>query len=395
MTIIDRSGFRAEVARQFCVHPVVGLLGARQVGKTTLARLIADDEGGPVHWFDLEDPAALARLADPRLALAPLEGLVVLDEIQRLPDVFAVLRGLVDRPDSETRFLVLGSAAPELLRQSAETLAGRIGYVELSGLHLGEVGAEAVERLWLRGGFPRAFQADSDDDSFTWREAFVRTFLERDLALLGIGFPSQTMGRLWRMLAHSQGQVLNLSQLARSFGVADTTVRGWVDALVGTLMVRRLQPWHANVGKRQVKRPKTYLTDTGLLHALLGLPTEEDVLSHPICGASWETFALEQVVHATGARPEECHFWATYAGAELDLLVERGRRRLGFEMKRTSAPRVTRSMRIALEDLQLDRLDVIHAGDETFPLAERVRAVSIRRVFDDVGAIGGEVGRGD
>lgn len=384
MTVFERLDARAEVSAQFRVHRVVGVLGARQIGKTTLARLIAGTETGPVHWFDLEDPAALARLSDPGLALAPLEGLVVLDEIQRLPNLFPVLRVLVDRPGATTRFLVLGSAAPDLLRQSAETLAGRIGYVELAGLHLGEVGADRVDRLWQRGGFPRAFRAETDDDSATWRESFVRTFLERDLAALGVGFPPQTMGRLWRMLAHSQGQVLNLSHLARSFGVSDTTIRAWVDSLVGTLMVRRLNAWHANVGKRQVKRPKTYLTDTGLLHTLLGLTTTEDVLSHPICGASWETFALEQVTQALGARPHQCHFWATHAGAELDLLVVRGNRRLGFEMKRTSAPRTTKSMRVALADLDLDRLDVVHAGEDTFPLAERIRAVAVRRVFDDV-----------
>lgn len=384
MSLLSRPRYVQAVERQFRIHPVVGLLGARQVGKTTLARMFAETRGEPVHWFDLEDPAALARLADPRLALAPLAGLVVLDEVQRLPDVFPVLRVLVDRPDSAARFLVLGSASPELLRQSAESLAGRIGYVELSGLDVAEVGEERAAALWLRGGFPRSFLAPSDPDSLAWREAFVRTFLERDLAFLGIRFPPTTMGRLWRMLAHSQSQVLNHAQLARAFGVADTTVRRWVDALVGALVVRLLQPWHANVGKRQVKRPKVYLTDTGLVHALLGLGTEEDVLSHPICGASWESFALDQVVHALGARPEECHFWATHAGAELDLLVVRGSRRLGFEMKRTSSPRVTRSMRAALADLELERLDVIYAGDETYPLAERVRAVPVRRVFDDV-----------
>ncbi len=329
MSVVIRPGFAEAVARQFRVHPVVGLLGARQVGKTTLAHIIAGADEQQVHVFDLEDPAAQARLADPRLALAPLEGLVILDEVQRLPDVFSVLRVLVDRPENAARFLVLGSASPDLLRQSAETLAGRIGYVDLTGLHLGEVGPRRAEQLWIRGGFPRSFLAESDASSFTWRQGFVRTFLERDLAGLGVPFPPVTMGRLWRMLAHSQSQVLNHSELSRSFGVADTTVRRWVDALVGSLVVRLLQPWHANVGKRQVKRPKVYLSDTGLLHALLGLATCEDVLSHPICGASWESFALEQVIHAVGAQREECYFWATHGGAELDLLVVRGNRRLG------------------------------------------------------------------
>lgn len=386
--MIGRPGFADAVSRQFRVHPVVGLVGARQVGKTTLARALASAESGPVHVFDLEDPASQARLADPRLALSPLEGLVVLDEIQRLPDVFSVLRVLVDRPDNSARFLVLGSASPELLRQSAETLAGRIGYVDLTGLHLGEVGGDRADALWSRGGFPRSLLAATDADSFAWRQGFVRTFLERDLAMLGLPFPPATMGRLWRMLAHSQSQTLNHAELARAFGVADTTVRRWVDALVGALVVRLLQPWHANVGKRQVKRPKVFLSDTGLLHALLGLSSLEDVLSHPICGASWESFALEQVVHATAAHREECFFWATHGGAELDLLIARGNQRFGFEMKRTSAPRITRSMRVALDDLALDRLDIVYPGSETFPLADRVRAVPLTRVFDEMDGLG-------
>lgn len=383
MTVIRLPVHRA-IHDQFDVHPVVGVLGARQVGKTTIAREIAAEEHGPTHVFDLEDPTALARLADPMLALEPLDGLVVLDEIQRVPDLFPVLRVLVDRPGRSTRFLVLGSASPELLRQSSETLAGRIGYVELTGLRLGEVGADELDRLWLRGGFPRSFLAGSDRASALWRDGFVRTFLERDLAQLGIGFPPVTMGRLWRMLAHNHAQILNQADLARSFGVAHRTVGNWVDALVGALVVRLLPPWHANVKKRQVKRPKVHFTDTGLLHALLGLPTLEDVLSHPICGASWESFAIEQVIHALEARRDECHFWATHAGAELDLVVVRGNQRLGFEMKRTSAPRITRSMRVALDDLELDRLDVIYAGADTFPLADRIRAIPLNRVCEEI-----------
>lgn len=364
--------------------PVVGIVGARQIGKTTLARAITAGYEGEVSFLDLEDPAQLAQLTDPMLGLKDRVGLVVIDEVQRLPDLFTVLRVLADRPASPARFLVLGSASPELLRQGSESLAGRIIYHRLGGFSLADTGAEALDRLWLRGGFPRSYLAEDDATSGEWRRTFIETFLERDLPQLGIDVAAQTMRRFWTMLAHSHGQIWNASSLARSFGVSDTTVRRYVDHLTSALVVRQLEPWHENLKKRQVKAPKVFIADSGILHGLLGLHEFEDLMSHPVLGSSWEGFLLSEVANRLGARPEECHFWATHAGAELDLMVVRGRRRLGFEFKRTVAPRVTRSMRTALADLGLDRLEVIHAGDETFPLAGGIRAVAATRLRLDL-----------
>jgi predicted AAA+ superfamily ATPase len=367
-------------------HPVVTILGARQVGKTTLAGELVARSGLPTTVFDLENPADLARLSEPMLALEPLQGLVVLDEIQRLPELFPVLRVLVDRPDSDVRFLILGSASPELLSQSSESLAGRIAHHELGGFALDEVKSSELRRLWLRGGFPRSFLADDDGASAEWRREFIRTFLERDMAQLGVSIPAQTLRRFWTMLAHYHGQVWNASEFARSFGVADTTVRRYLDLLGATFVVRQLQPWHENLRKRQVKSPKIYLADSGLLHTLLGLQTAADVESHPKLGASWEGFAIGEVMTWLSARPEECFFWATHAGAELDMLVIRGNRRLGFEFKRTDAPRITRSMRIAAADLRLHRLDVVHAGAHTFLLDKKIRALALSRLLQDLDA---------
>lgn len=363
---------------------MVAIIGARQVGKTTLANAIAARRRGPVATFDLENSSHRARLADPLLALEELRGLVVLDEIQRLPEIFPTLRVLADRPRRPARFLVLGSASPELLKQSSESLAGRILYHELKGFSLEEVGQERLKRLWLRGGFPRSFLARSNELSFEWRRTFIRTFLERDLPQLGVQIPSETLGRFWTMLAHYHGQVWNSSELARSFGVADTTIRRYLDVLMATFVVRQLLPFRENLRKRQVKSPKIYVTDSGLLHTLLNLPDMADLEAHPKLGASWEGFALDAVVRTLEARNEECYFWGTHSGAELDLLWVRGRHRYGFEFKRSSAPKITRSMREAMNDLRLDRLDVIHAGDMTFPLAEKIRAVSLARISTDL-----------
>ncbi|MCK6528433.1 ATP-binding protein [Myxococcota bacterium] len=363
--------------------PVVGILGPRQVGKTTLARQVAVHEGGPVHFFDLEDPRDVARLADPVLALEPLEGLVILDEVQRVPDLFRVLRVLADRPSAPARFLLSGSASPPFLRQTSESLAGRVAYHELTGLALDEVAGDG-DRLWLRGGFPRAFLATTDAAAFRWLGALVRTHVERDLPELGLRLAPETIRRFWTMLAHYHAQIWNGAELARAFSVSESTVRNYLDVLVGTLMVRRLSPWHANMGKREVRSPKVYLADTGLLHRLLAVFDREDLLSHPKVGASWEGFALDQVVARLGAEHEECFFWAVHTGAELDLLVVRGGLRLGFEFKRTSAPHLTPSMRSALTVLGLERLDVVHAGPDTFPLAPKVRAVAMARLLQDL-----------
>jgi len=368
-------------------HPVVGIVGARQVGKTTLARMVVARKKGPYAYFDLENPEDFARLADPMLALKDLKGLVVIDEIQQHPDLFTVLRVLVDRPKSNTRFLVLGSASPDLLRQSSETLAGRIIYHELGGFTLGEVGVNNQKRLWLRGGFPRSYLARSHVESDEWRRGFIRTFLERDLPQLGITIRSTTLRRFWTMLAHYHGQILNASEFSRSFGVADTTVRNYLDLMSSALVVSQLLSWRENIAKRQVKAPKIYIADSGILHALLNIKTIMDLEGHPKVGASWEGFLLSQVVRHLGASAEDCFFWGTHGGAELDLLIVRGQKRLGFEFKRTSAPKITSSMRSALTDLKLQSLDIIHAGESTFQLDKRVRAVSFSRVLTDLKAL--------
>jgi predicted AAA+ superfamily ATPase len=365
-------------------NPIVGIIGARQVGKTTLARSFVAQLRGPAHYFDLENPEDEARLGDPMLALKGLKGLVVIDEIQRLPGLFPVLRVLVDRPRPAARFLVLGSASPELLRQGSETLAGRIIYHELKSLALDEVGVIHHPRLWLRGGFPRAYLARTTAASDEWRRGFIRTFLERDLPQLGINIRSTTLRRFWTMLAHYHGQIWNSSEFARSFGVADTTVRNYLDMLTSALVVTQLQPWHENISKRQIKSPKIYLTDSGILHALLNIIRMQDLEKHPKLGASWEGFVINQVIRQLGARSEECYFWGTHAGSELDLLVVSGRWRLGFEVKRSSSPRLTPSMRNTLKDLKLRSLDVIHAGERTFGLAERIRAVAFSRLLEDI-----------
>jgi predicted AAA+ superfamily ATPase len=381
--MIERPHHVAWVRRLLSEQPVVALLGARQIGKTTLARQVARSYGASVAFFDLESSRDLAKLADPLLALEPLRGLVVLDEVQRRPDIFPTLRVLADRP-RRARFLVLGSASPELLRQTSETLAGRIAFHHLDGLSLREVGSRRASDLWLRGGFPRSFVARTLGTSLRWRHDLVSTYLERDLPQLGIRVPSTTLLRFWTMLAHVHGQILNWSELGRSMAVSDATIRHYVDLLASTFMVRMLPPWHENLSKRQVKAPKIYIRDSGILHALLDIETMRALEQHPKIGASWEGFCVESLIAQLGARPEQCYFWATHTGAELDLLVVAKGRRRGFEIKRTVSPRVSPSMQVALHDLKLDSLDVIHAGQDTFPLARKVRAVSLARLGDIV-----------
>jgi predicted AAA+ superfamily ATPase len=364
-------------------HRAVGLLGARQVGKTTLAREVASRRQGAVTTFDLENPDHLAQLQEPMLALEPLRGLVVIDEIQRRPDLFPILRVLIDSPHAP-RYLLLGSASPDLLRQSSESLAGRIVYHVLEGFALAEVGARRLDRLWLRGGFPRSYLARSNLASWEWRRGFVQTFLERDVPQLGLRLPATTLQRFWSMLAHVHGQVWNAAEFARSFGVSDTTARGYLDLLAGLYLVRVLPPWFENLSKRQVRSPKVYFADSGLLHAILGLSTRTALEQHPKLGASWEGFMLSSVVSRLGAHPEECFFWATHGGAELDLLIMRARERRGFEFKRTTAPRSTPAMRSALADLRLTSLDVVHAGKATFALAPKIRAVAAHRLLEDL-----------
>lgn len=381
--MIERDKHSRIVDRLIRNNPVVGLVGARQVGKTTLARQIASRRSGPTHFFDLESAADRAMLSDPLLALSSLRGLVVLDEIQRQPDLFPTLRVLADRSRRRARFLVLGSASPELLRQSSETLAGRIAYHELPGFSVDEVSGQ-LRRLWLRGGFPRAYTMRSHAESYRWRVDFVRTFLERDVPQLDINVPAATLDRFWAMLAHYHGQVWNGSELGRAFGVSHHAVRRYLDALESTFMVRSLQPWHANPGKRQVKSPKVYIRDSGLLHRLLNIATFHDLERHPKVGASWEGFIVENLISVLGVDARECFFWATHGGGEIDLIARAGRGWRGFEVKRTSAPKATRSMHSALAELPLAGVDVIHAGEQTFPLAKRIRAVAAERLLEDI-----------
>ena len=382
--MIVRAGHINAVKGLLAESKVVGLLGARQIGKTTLARQIAKVHAAGATYFDLESSHDLSRLGDPLLALESLRGLVVLDEVQRRPDIFPTLRVLADRARG-ARFLVLGSASPELLRQTSETLAGRIAFHQLDGFSLEEIGMRRAAELWLRGGFPRAFVAKTLGASMRWRQDLVSTYLERDLPQLGIRVPSTTLRRFWTMLAHVHGQTLNWSELGRSMGITDMTVRHYVDLLAGTFMVRVLAPWHENLAKRQVKAPKVYIRDSGILHALLDIGTMHALEQHPKLGASWEGFCIESIIGRLKARPQQCFYWATHAGAELDLLVTAGGKRRGFEIKRTVAPKVTPSMQVALHDLKLDSLDVIHAGRDTFWVANNIRAVSLHRL-DDIAA---------
>jgi len=382
--VVPRDEHLQTVQRLLRDYPVVGLLGARQVGKTTLAGQIAARWSGPVHLFDLESSADVARLADPLLALQPLEGLVVLDEVQRRPELFPTLRVLADRHGRPASFLVLGSASPRLLRQTSESLAGRIAYHELPCLWLREVGAGALDDLWLRGGFPRSFTAASNTASYEWRRNFVQTFLERDMAQLGIRIAGATLERFWFMLAHYHAQVWNGSELARAFGVSNHTVRRYLETLHSTFMVRVLKPWHANLRKRQVKAPKVFVRDSGLLHRLLGIEDRVGLERHPKVGASWEGFVIENLVRCLGVEDSQCYFWRAHSGAEIDLVVESRGRLRGFEVKRTTAPRATRAMHTALADLGLGSLDIIHAGEHTFQVAPRIRAVSAQRLLDDL-----------
>lgn len=366
---IDRDRVRAALRRS----RVVALLGPRQCGKTTLAReFVAADA---LNYFDLEDPSNLARLSEPETALRPLRGLVVIDEVQRRPDLFPLLRVLADRRPLPARFLLLGSAAPELLRQSSESLAGRIATVPLEGLRLSDVGAAAQPKHWTRGAFPLAFAARTEGDSLAWRQQFLQTFLERDVPQLGVHIPAVALRRFWNMVAHYHGQIWNAAELARALAVNESTVRRYLDLMTGLFMVRQLPPWFENLGKRQVKAPKVYIRDSGLLHALLGIGTARDLELHPKVGASWEGYAVEEVLKAL--QPDDAYYWATHNGAEIDLVLFKRGRRIGVECKRSDAPTLTPSMRVALTDLKLDELLVVYPGTRRYPLAKRVEVVPL------------------
>jgi len=348
--------------------PVTALLGPRQCGKTTLAKAFSTNQVS--HYFDLEAPSDQQRLQNPELLLSSLDGLVVLDEIQLMPQLFSILRVLVDQSEHRARYLILGSASPQVIKGASETLAGRIEFIDLGGFDLLETASSAGQQLWLRGGFPRSFLAKNEADSLAWREGFIRTFLERDLPQLGINIQVTAMRRFWTMLAHTHGQIWNGSALGRSLSLSDKTVRHYLDILTSAYMLRQLQPWHANLKKRQVKSPKIYFRDTGLLHSLLGLETYHQLLGHPALGSSWEGFALEQVMRIV--RPKDAYFWATHSGAEVDLFFVAGGRNYAIEFKFSEAPKMTRSMLSALESLELDYLWVIYPGGQSYPIHERI-----------------------
>ncbi len=383
--MIQRSAHLSRLRQLLQAFPVVALIGARQVGKTTLARQLAAAEGeGPVTFFDLEDPRSLAELAQPMLALEKLTGLVVLDEVQHRPELFPVLRVLVDRPEAKCRFLVLGSASPQLLRQSSESLAGRIAQYRLDGLDLSEIDQGNHEELWLRGGFPRSYLAADEAASDRWRLEFMRTYLQRDLPNLGFRVPAPTMEKFWSMLAHYHAQTWNGAELSRALGVSANSVRHYLDILCQTFMARRLEPWFTNIGKRLVKSPKVYLSDPGILHHLLGIHSRRELFRHPKVGASFEGFAISELIQHLRAEEKECFFWGAHSGAELDLLIVRGGKRRGFEIKFTDSPSTSKSMHAAMEGLELETLDVVHAGSRTFPLAKNIRALSLTRLKEDL-----------
>jgi predicted AAA+ superfamily ATPase len=371
--MISRPYYLDRLAKAAKRSPVTALLGPRQCGKTTLSRLFG--QGKRATFFDLESRSDLQRLQNPELVLEPLKGLVILDEIQVRPELFETLRILADRPESRCRFLILGSASPRIVKGVSESLAGRVEFVELSGFNLSETGIDAWETLWVRGGFPRSFLAASEEDSLAWRDGFARTFLERDIPELGINIPAAAMRRFWTMLAHYHGQVWNASEVGRSMGLTDKTVRSYLDILTGTFMVRQLQPWFQNISKRQVKAPKIYLRDSGLLHSLLGLTDLHTLLGHPRLGASFEGFAIEQILNAF--RPAEAFFWKTHGGAEIDLFFLHKGKRLGFEIKFSEAPAVQRSMYTALRDLDLDHLWIVYPGKHKYPVEKNITAIPL------------------
>lgn len=374
--MIARNEYILRIKHALENSPVAALLGPRQCGKTTLARIVADEVNG--QYFDLENPQDKSHLSNPMLRLKDAEGLVVLDEIQRDPSLFDVLRVLVDRPDCKARYLVLGSASPHLVKGASESLAGRISFIDLSGFNLTEVGSSSYRSLWLRGGFPRSFLASSDKTSVEWRDNFIRTFLERDIPQLGITVPADTLRRFWTMVAHYHGQVWNAAEFARSLGTAEATARRYLDIMSGAYMVKQLHPWYENLKKRQVKSPKIYIRDSGILHALLGLPDEHALGGHPKLGASWEGFIIEQIITRLNTR--DAYFWATHTGAELDLLIMRRGKRFGLEIKYTDAPRTSKSMRSSLKDLRLDMLYVVYPGTDTYPLDDCITALAVNEL---------------
>ena len=374
---VDRNLYRQQIQSSLAQFRVTALLGPRQCGKTTLARMLA---ASPDSYFDLEDPLDLARLETPRQTLGKLTGLVVIDEVQQQPGLFPLLRVLADRPNPPARFLILGSASPTLVKGVSESLAGRVGFVDLSGFDATEVGFDHLDTLWLRGGFPESYLSSSDESSYHWRQQFIRTFLTRDIPQLGITIPAENLRRFWLMIAHYHAQTWNASEIAGSLGINYKTAQHYLDILTGAFMIRALPPWTENLGKRVRKAPKIYLRDSGLFHALQNIRSLPELQTHPKLGASWEGLALEHVLRVLRAEPGEAFYWATHSGAELDLMLVRGGKRWGFEFKYADAPRTTKSMRTALEDLKLERLYVIYPGDRDYTLDDKIEVLAFPRV---------------
>jgi len=371
MNLINRSIDHAKIIKLIDAFPVTAILGPRQCGKTTLARNIHHD-----HYFDLENPIDLARLDHPQLALEDLTGLIVIDEIQRLPDLFPLLRYLVDHHPGQ-KYLILGSASRDLIRQSSETLAGRIAYFYLGGFRLQDVGAEQFKDLWVKGGFPDAFTPVDEEQSRVWRQHFITNFLERDIPQLGIHISARTLRRFWTMLSHYHSQVINYSEFGRSFGISDVTVRKYMDILEGTFMLRILQPWHVNLGKRLVKRPKIYIKDSGIFHTLTNIDNYKQLVSHPKLGASFEGFALECLCRQIDKNDNDLYFYSVHSGSELDLFWQAKGKNWGAEFKYTDAPRLTQSMKTVQEDLELSHLWVVYPGKMTYRITETITALSL------------------
>jgi uncharacterized protein len=380
---MNRNSYIRKIERAFQIHPIVAILGPRQCGKTTLAKIFADSIAkilSIVH-FDLENPRDLIKLDNPLLALENQEGLIVIDEIQLRPDLFPVLRVLADKNKKKQKYLILGSASRDLIRQSSESLAGRIAYIELPPFSVFET--HEIEKLWVRGGFPLSYLASSDYESSEWRRNYITTFLERDIPALGIKIAPQNLRRFWMMLVHYHGNVFNASAIGNSLGISHTAIRNYLDILSGTFMIRQLMPWQENIKKRQVKAPKIYFRDSGIMHSLLNISAFKDLQNFPQLGASWEGFALEEVIRNQNVDAEDCYFWATHSGAELDLLIVKGQKRVGFEFKYSDSPKVTKSMQIAFDDLHLDNLYLIYPGKDSFRLTEKITAIGLNNNTDD------------
>jgi len=379
MKLRKRTDFIEHIFFAFSVTPVVALLGPRQCGKTTLARMYIEERKNnhSIHYFDLEDPEDLAQLENPKLILSSLKGLIVIDEVQKLPEIFPLIRVLVDQPNNERQFLILGSASRDLIHQSSETLAGRITHIEVTPFSYEEV--MDIKKLWLQGGFPKSYLAESLKHSVLWRKDYISSYLERDIPNLGFNIPAQSLRRFWIMMTAYHGNIFNASELGRSLGLSGPTIKRYLDILTGTFMIRQLQPWFENIVKRQVKSPKIYFRDSGLFHTLLGTNEEEEIFHHPKLGASWEGFALESVIRAHELSPEECFFWGIHEQAELDLLLFLKGKRVGFEFKWADAPKLTKSMMTAFTTLELSECYVIYPGEKSYPLAENIFAVGLTK----------------